>query len=493
MRLARKLMIALSLGIVVVMAIFAYVEIRREVVIFEADIERNEKFGLGVGAAFEEIWAMEGEARARHVLHTTDVAGPTETSLRWVWLDPPSGAPPRAPRETIATSKRAVVLTEQDQSGEWWRYTYIPMIGPDGGKAAIEWTESLRKEMTYLRTNRIAMVLVTVLISTVCGLIAMSIVYWFVGRPVRLLRDRARAVGAGDFSGRLALRQQDEIGELAGEIDAMSERLLAARDLLTTETEARIAALEQMRHTDRLATVGKLASGVAHELGTPLNVIGTRAKMILDGRTGEGDATQHARIIGEQAERVTAIIRQLLDFSRRRSSKPSTTNLTQLIKRTLNLLSPVAKKAGVTVVYEAADGAMPVHVDQNQLQQALTNVIINGIQAMPQGGRLLIDVRPVSARSPLDHGGSPGEYFRVLVEDEGHGISPEHLPHVFEPFFTTKGIGEGTGLGLSVAHGIVAEHGGWIEVESTLPQGTRFSIFLLPAAGLVTDTVEVAS
>jgi signal transduction histidine kinase len=245
-----------------------------------------------------------------------------------------------------------------------------------------------------------------------------------------------------------------------------------------------------MRHTDRLATVGKLASGVAHELGTPLNVIATRAKMIVEGRTGDGDPTHHARVIGEQAERVTDVIRQLLDFSRRRGSKPITTNLVQLTKRTMILLSSVIKKANVTTVYDAADVAMPVLVDQNQLQQALTNVIINGIQAMPHGGRLQIDVRPVAAHPPAVRGGTPGEYFRVLVEDEGHGIPPENLPHVFEPFFTTKGIGEGTGLGLSVAHGIVAEHGGWIEVESTVDKGTRFSIFLLPAGGLAADTLE---
>jgi signal transduction histidine kinase len=128
-------------------------------------------------------------------------------------------------------------------------------------------------------------------------------------------------------------------------------------------------------------------------------------------------------------------------------------------------------------------------LDQSQMQQVFANVLMNGIQAMPDGGRLRIAVGVRRACPPAETGGAEGDYLCVTVEDEGRGIAREDLARVFEPFFTTKGIGEGTGLGLAVAHGIVAEHGGWIEVESELGKGSRFSIFLPRPA----EPVEAAS
>jgi signal transduction histidine kinase len=122
-------------------------------------------------------------------------------------------------------------------------------------------------------------------------------------------------------------------------------------------------------------------------------------------------------------------------------------------------------------------------LDENRLLQALTNVMMNAIHATPPGGRLMVEVAPRFARPPAEHGGPPGEYVCISVEDTGAGIRVEDLPHIFEPFFTTKGQGEGTGLGLAVAHGIVAEHGGWISVESTPGTGTTFRIFLPPTGG----------
>ena len=278
------------------------------------------------------------------------------------------------------------------------------------------------------------------------------------------------------------------MGELAGEINAMCDRIADANRRVADETAAHLAALEQLRHTERLATVGQLAAGVAHELGTPLNVITARAELLVASTATAADAAANGRTILEQADRMTAIIQQLLDFSRRRGPKLGLANVEQLVARTLELVSPTAQRAKVRIE-RVATGQAFARFDESQIQQVLANVFMNAIQAMPGGGRLSIAVGARRAHRPGESSGAEGDYLCVTVEDEGRGIAREDLARVFEPFYTTKPIGEGTGLGLAVAHGIVAEHGGWIEVESEVGKGSRFTIFLPRSA----EPAEAAS
>jgi signal transduction histidine kinase len=148
--------------------------------------------------------------------------------------------------------------------------------------------------------------------------------------------------------------------------------------------------------------------------------------------------------------------------------------------RTIDTLQVIARHRGITIVPDLADDPLLVSADEHQLQQVLANLLVNAMQAMPDGGR--IDVATGARRAhPPGEGAPEGDFVRILVADRGGGIPAEHLPRLFEPFFTTKDPGEGTGLGLSVANGIVRDHGGWIEVESTTGAGSRFTIFL-PAA-----------
>jgi two-component system, NtrC family, sensor kinase len=264
-------------------------------------------------------------------------------------------------------------------------------------------------------------------------------------------------------------------------MNLMCDELARARETVAAETAGRIAALEQLRHADRLATVGKLSSGIAHELGTPLNVVSGRAKMIASGETAGPETAENARIIVSQAERMTKIIRQLLDFARRRQPQKEPTDLHAIVRQTLSLMRTIADKHKVSL--ETAGDAVPAlaEVDGGQIQQALANLVLNGIQAMPHGGRLTVGLGLERTRPPADHGGPEADYLRLWVRDEGEGIEPEVLERVFEPFFTTKQVGEGTGLGLSVCYGIVREHGGWLAAESRPGEGSRFSIHLPPS------------
>jgi signal transduction histidine kinase len=265
---------------------------------------------------------------------------------------------------------------------------------------------------------------------------------------------------------------------LAAEMNATCERLAMAARRVAEETTSRIAVVNQLRHADRLTTVGKLASGLAHELGTPLNVIEARSDMIASGETSLEESRDYARVIRQASERMTALVRQLLDFARPRMATPAPHDVNGLLRRTVTMLSPLASKKEIQVVVCEPSEPATAFVDPDQLEQVIANLVVNAIQAMERPGRVELSVATRRAQPPVDHGSPEGDYVCVTVADQGSGIAPEHLAHVFEPFFTTKDVGSGTGLGLAVAYGIIRDHGGWIDVESELGKGTTFRVFL---------------
>jgi signal transduction histidine kinase len=176
---------------------------------------------------------------------------------------------------------------------------------------------------------------------------------------------------------------------------------------------------------------------------------------------------------------MTAIMRQLLDFARRGQARKQPVELSGLIKGTLDLLAPTARNQGIDLHWEAVEGSLTVNADPGQLQQVLLNLAMNGIQSMPEGGRLSLQLKKDCVSSPPEgRAAENGSWCCIRVEDQGVGIAPENLSHIFDPFYTTKDVGRGTGLGLSIAYGIAEEHGGWIEVVSTPFEGSCFIVFL---------------
>jgi signal transduction histidine kinase len=153
-------------------------------------------------------------------------------------------------------------------------------------------------------------------------------------------------------------------------------------------------------------------------------------------------------------------------------------DVASLAEKTLSLVQPLADKRQLTLDLHAAAGLPKPSVDEGQIQQVLLNLVVNSIHASDGPGKVLVDITVANTTAPADMGGAKSEYLCLSVADRGVGISPEILPRIFEPFFTTKSVGEGTGLGLSVAYGIVREHGGWIDVQSAAREGSRFSIYL---------------
>jgi signal transduction histidine kinase len=240
-------------------------------------------------------------------------------------------------------------------------------------------------------------------------------------------------------------------------------------------------ALERLRHTDRLTTIGQLAAGVAHELGTPLSVITGRAEMIASGEATGERADASARVIVDQAQHMTQMIRELLDFSRQRGPRFGLASVRAVCARTVDTLAVVARREHVAIAADLGDDPLLVSADEHQIEQALVNLIVNAMQAMPNGGTVHVTSRGRHAQPP-GGGGRERPFACVTVADQGTGIAAQDVPRLFEPFFTTKAPGEGTGLGLAVAHGIVRDHGGWIEVESEPGRGSRFTFYVPLAA-----------
>jgi signal transduction histidine kinase len=479
MKLTSKFILALTLTLLGMLAVTAGFRVRRDIARFEAERSTaNQLLARTVAGAASRIWSTVGEEQAFDVVADANERE-SDVTIRWVWLDAVAGDPRASEVDQTAVRElrpgKTVNLRVATADGDA-TYTYVPIAGPR--PAAVELKQSLAAERQHLRDTVLQTVALTLLLGIACALLMAALGYVFIGKPMRLLVDKARRVGRGDLSGDLHLPQHDEMSELAEEMNAMCARLSATQAQAAAEAEARVRALEQLRHADRLMTVGKLAAGLAHELGTPLNVITGRSQIICDARPGDGELIpSSARIIADQAGRMADILRQLLDFARRRPAQKRPTQLRGLVQQSVELLHAMARKRGVSL--EVTPGAEPtVAVDPAQLQQAIANLIVNAVDAMPLGGPVTVGVTHEIARAPADAGGVETDCARIDVVDSGEGIRPEALPHIFEPFFTTKEVGEGTGLGLSVTYGIVKEHKGWIEVRSEPGRGSRFSILL---------------
>jgi PAS domain S-box-containing protein len=231
---------------------------------------------------------------------------------------------------------------------------------------------------------------------------------------------------------------------------------------------------EQLRKTERIAELGTLASGMAHEIGTPMNVILGRAEYLFQRVTDEGTKKGLATIV-TQVERITKVMNQLLAFARRRTPERRAVDLRQTIDDSLEMFHERMTRSRIKVE-KVIEANMPsVHADRDQLIQVLINLVMNSIHAMPEGGRLKLSLARESSHVCLS------------VSDTGQGIPEEIRSKVFDPFFTTKDFGKGTGLGLTVVKGIIEEHGGTIAVESAVDKGTTFWIRLPLGGAQTTD------
>jgi two-component system NtrC family sensor kinase len=259
-------------------------------------------------------------------------------------------------------------------------------------------------------------------------------------------------------------------------IDAIAKELAHVIQRRQSEEE-RQKLQEQLRHADRLATIGQLAAGVAHELNEPLSSVLGFAQLAKKCPGLPQQAESDVEMIVKASLHAREVVKKLMLFSRQTPPRAARVDLNAVVEEGLYFLNSRCAKEGIQLVRKLAADLPYLAADPSQLQQVLVNIVVNAIQAMPRGGTLTVQTRSEEEDRVV-----------LVVEDTGVGMSREVVRQMFVPFFTTKGVGQGTGLGLSVVHGIVASHGGTVEVESEVGRGTRFEIRL--PAGSSPDSRE---
>ncbi len=321
---------------------------------------------------------------------------------------------------------------------------------------------------------------VAVTMVVLIGLITASILFLIrfnITRPISQLVKGIRKISRGQFDAEALVNRKDELNELAQEFNQMAMNLKEAERRVSEERERKADLEQRMRHLERLATIGQLASGLAHEIGTPLNVISGRATFLKKRIPNIESAEKNLDIIVRQSQRITKIIRQLLNFSRKEPPQFIATEVPLAVASALELMEHRIRKHGIEVVEKFSKGLPFVEGDPEQLQQVFLNLIHNAVQAMPNGGELIVEGCVVAD----EEGGEEGyqkDLVRVEIKDTGCGMKPEVLRNIFKPFFTTKLDGRGTGLGLPITYGIVKDHKGRIDIASEEGKGTTVRIWL---------------
>jgi len=309
-------------------------------------------------------------------------------------------------------------------------------------------------------------------------------------RPVHRLLLHSRKVARMELDSHVELQTADEIGALAREFNEMTDRLRQSQaeyrqltETLEAKVQERTAEIGQMHsqlvRSEKLASLGKLVAGIAHEINNPLAGILMFATLFAEDRSLPQEMREDAKIIVRETQRCAEIVKRLLEFSRNSIPRKKLKSLPGIMDDTMALLEHQAALSNIEIRVHYESELPEILVDPHQIEQVFINMVVNACQAMPGGGQLTIAM----------HADYDNHCLVTTIEDTGHGIPKENLAKIFDPFFTTKdqpatGLA-GTGLGLSVSYGIVQNHGGRIGVVSEMGKGTLFTVELpLAVAGM---------
>jgi two-component system, NtrC family, sensor kinase len=466
MKIGTRLAVGLLAVLTPVVSVYTYNRIHTSTKIFEEDLKRETRASeLALNAAIQLDIQREEWSDIRTVLQTISEQGMAVAVLDksgklWYSLpDFPIRLPSPADLKAAIQARGGDEFT-QTTGARYWFCRIAPMGKLGYLLVAQDWSEVrhdlFRRTVSSIMAGAVVVLLTTILIPLTARK--------YVSLPLAELSRRVSSLSTGEESERE--QGGDEVTLITEEFRKLARELSVARRRLLDESERKIELERRLRHSDKLATIGTLASGLAHEIGTPLGVIRGRAEHLLRSDPDARKLAQGLEIIINQIDRITRIVRMLLDFGRRREPVRVTSDVRSIVQRTLHLLETEAERRNIRLVSELGPRPLLVDCDIDQLQQVFVNLGMNALDAMAQGGGVL----RVSAYNG-------GERVRLCFEDDGPGVGEEYKERVFDPFFTTKDPGKGTGMGLAVSQSIVRDHDGEITLEPR-PRGARFVVTL---------------
>ncbi len=354
-------------------------------------------------------------------------------------------------------TQRAFVVSD------WYITAYEPITDIHGDRVGMLGLGILEEKYLDIRRKALS---VFVLITAAGTVLAFGLGSLFADRiivPVRRLIEASRKVSEGDLN--------PDIGPISrGEIGGLQKTF---KDMVAALGQRRVESENQLLHSEKQASVGRLAAGVAHEINNPLTGVLTYTHMLLRRKDLDDEVRSDLETIAEATERVRKIVKGLLDFSRQTSLHREPADVNLLVKSSVSLMENQTLLKGVKITFEPGPDIPMLTLDRSQMQGVLLNIILNALDATRPGQEISISTKFIPSAIDMNHKG-----IEIAVTDTGSGIKPEHLDRLFDPFFTTKEVGQGTGLGLAVSLGIVQRHGGTIRVRSEVGRGSSFYIWL---------------
>jgi two-component system NtrC family sensor kinase len=343
---------------------------------------------------------------------------------------------------------------------QWYLTAYKPIEDPRGQVIGALYVGLRRAPFAHQRNTIVAVFLAAIFVVSVITLLVLWLVTNWVLRPIGRVLDMCKGVIQGDLTARVGIRPPGEFGLLCQALDDMAESIERREQQIDRMTK------QQIGRSEKLASIGRLAAGIAHEINNPLTGVLTFAHLIRDRQDAESQDREDVELVIQETQRAAEVVQGLLDFARERPVAKVQLDVNAVIQRMVRLVENQKEMRRVHIEQEYAEDLPDILGDANQLQQVLLNLFLNAAAAMPQGGTLNVTTRVDDSD------------VTIVVADDGCGIEREHLDQIFDPFFTTKPVGQGTGLGLSVSYGIIEQHGGSIEVDSEPGRGSTFTIRL---------------
>ncbi|HOJ27509.1 MAG TPA: cache domain-containing protein [Spirochaetota bacterium] len=341
----------------------------------------------------------------------------------------------------------------------WYISAYKPLLNVNNKPIGILYVGILEKKFDEIKTSStVNFVVITILIAMVAVGISLYLLNMII-QPVRTLVKASESVINGNYDAHIEIESEDEIGYLCYTFNQMIDAIKERDRKLKEQTQ------NQILQSEKLASLGRLASGIAHEINNPLTAILTYSSLLLEDLK-DTDFEEDLRVIIKETFRCRDIVRNILDFAR--STKPDIkrTNINNLINEVLLILEKHVNFHNIVINKELDPDVPDMYIDENQFKSVINNLAMNAADAMPQGGTLTVKTLYNLHNDSIT----------IIVSDTGTGIKEEHLDKIFDPFFTTKEQGKGTGLGLAVTYGIIKRYYGNIDVQSEIGKGTIFTI-----------------